>query len=408
VPTKTPIRFKQPSRQTLNDLQGGSRLVIAGVQGITNIVESMHRNISGLAPIAGASLTGPTRGITGFVYRRVRGVTSLVGEGLDAAFSQLAKRIPATAASAGRRDASWEAIEAARAAANGLFGDYLAETNNPLAIQMSLRHGGKVIPLVREGLQELLSANGADASAGAKLFIMVHGLCMNDLQWRRGSQNHGHDHGEILAEEKGATVLYLHYNTGRHIAENGREFAGLLESLIQVWPVPLKNVTIIGHSMGGLVARSACEVARLTKQAWLKHLKALVFLGSPHLGAPLERAGRGVDLLLGVSPYSAPFARIGLIRSAGIQDLRHGRFTDSSAKTGMAPLPAGVACFAVAASSQKPPAGAGVGRRGDGLVPIASALALPLPKLHQAVFYEMNHFDLLSSRAVCDKIKTWL
>jgi hypothetical protein len=160
--------------------------------------------------------------------------------------------------------------------------------------------------------------------------------------------------------------------------------------------------------MGGLVTRSACEVARLSKQSWLKHLKALVFLGTPHLGAPLERAGRGVDLLLGVSPYTVPFARIGLTRSAGIQDLRHGRFTDSSAKSGLVRLPAGVACFAVAASSQKAPTGDAIGRRGDGLVPISSALALPLPTSRQAVFYELNHFDLLSSRAVCDKIKSWL
>ncbi len=409
MPRKSTTQVPPRPHQTITDLQGGSRLVIAGVQGITNIVESMHRNISGLAPIAGASRAGPTRGITGFVYRRVRGVTALVGEGLDAAFAQLAKRVPNGAASGGlkgaREDATGDAIEAARSAANGLFGDYLAATNNPLAIQMSLRLGGKSISVEREAIKELLSINAAVAS---KLFIMVHGLCMNDRQWRSGGQNHGHDHGQILAEEKGATVLYLHYNTGRHIAENGREFANSLESLIQEWPVPLKSVTIVGHSMGGLVTRSACEVARLSKQSWLKHLKALVFLGTPHLGAPLERAGRGVDLLLGVSPYTAPFAQIGLTRSAGIQDLRHGRFTEPSAKDGQPALPAGVACFVIAASSQKPPTGAGIGRRGDGLVPIASALALPVPNSHQAIFYELNHFDLLSSRAVCDKISAWL
>jgi pimeloyl-ACP methyl ester carboxylesterase len=403
VPTKTPIRFKHPSQQTVNDLQGGSRLVIAGVQGITNIVESMHRNVSGLAPIAGASHSGPMRGITGFVYRRVRGATALVGLGLDAAFSQLAKRIPADAASARRSDAG----EAARAAANGLFGDYLAETNNPLAIQMSLRAADKssgiAIPIQRDGLRALL-ARANSAGNGSKLLIMVHGLCMNDLQWRRD----GHDHGELLGANKRATVLYLHYNTGLHIADNGLQFSNLLEALFQEWPVPPKDITIIGHSMGGLVARGACEVARRTKQTWLKRLKALVFLGTPHRGAPLERAGRGVDLLLGASPYTAPFARIGLTRSAGIQDLRHGRCIDPSPMHGHALLPAGVACFAIAASRQRPPTSAGVGRHGDGLVPIASALALPLPTSHQAIFYEMNHFDLLSSRAVCDRIGRWL
>ncbi|MCA3027522.1 MAG: alpha/beta hydrolase [Rhodocyclaceae bacterium] len=396
MPRKSPIKLPHRPHQTFTDLQGGGRLVIAGVQGITNIVEAMHRNIAGRAPIKGASLPGPTRGISGFVYRRVRGVTSLVGKGLDAAFSQLAKRVPGGEASAGR--------EAARAAANGLFGDYLAETGNSLTIQMALRYAGKPILIQRDALRLMLSAAGDKPAAGTKLLIMVHGLCMNDLQWQRA----GHDHGKVLGAAKGATVLYLHYNTGRHIAENGREFADLLESLIQQWPVPLKEITIIGHSMGGLVTRSACEVAKAAKQTWLRHLKAMVFLGTPHLGAPLERAGRGLDLLLDVSPYTAPFARIGLTRSAGIQDLRHGRFTEPSAKDGQPSLPGGVACFVIAASSQKPPPSAGIGRRGDGLVPIASALALPLPTSHQAIFYELNHFDLLSSSAVCDKISAWL
>ena len=400
VPRNSPTEAKHRPQQTLTDLQGGSRLVIAGVQGITNIVESMHRNISGLAPMTGESLAGPTQGITGFVYRRVRGVTALVGHGLDAAFSQLAKRVRDGAASAERRGA----IEAARAAANGLFGDYLAETNNPLAIQMSFRVDGRPIPFERDGLRAMLLAQTEHATDGSKLFIMVHGLCMNDLQWRRD----GHDHGEALAETKGATVLYLHYNTGRRVAENGRDFANLLERLIHAWPVPLNNITIIGHSMGGLVARRACEVALAKKHTWLRRLKVIVFLGTPHRGAPLERAGHGLDLLLGVSPYTAPFARIGLTRSAGIQDLRHGRTNEFSTRDSDLALPRSVKCYVVAASSQKPPTGDGVGRRGDGFVPLASALALPLPQAQQTVFYETNHFDLLSSRAVCDKIGTWL
>ena len=118
--------------------------------------------------------------------------------------------------------------------------------------------------------------------------------------------------------------VYLHYNSGRHVSENGREFAALLEQLVAGWPVPVDELVIVGHSMGGLVARSACHHAEAQGQAWLASLTKLVCLGTPHHGAPLERGGRWVDVLLGLSPYVAPFARLGKARSAGITDLRFG------------------------------------------------------------------------------------
>ena len=58
-------------------------------------------------------------------------------------------------------------------------------------------------------------------------------------------------------------------------------------------------------------------------------LREIVFLGTPHHGAPLERAGHGVDVLLDATPFSRPFAQIGKLRSAGILDLRHGHVQEA-------------------------------------------------------------------------------
>jgi pimeloyl-ACP methyl ester carboxylesterase len=290
-----------------SDLQGAGRLVTDAVVGVTDIVEAMHRSIAERAGVVGPPPKGPTRGVTGLVYRSIRSVTRVVGWGLDAALPRLAPVLGKEAESSQR--------EAVVSAVNGVLGDHLVATGNPLAIPMSLRQGG--VPLALEGA----ALSKAFPEAGGKLLVLVHGLCMNDLQWRR----EGHDHGAALARELGLSPLYLHYNSGCHIATNGREFAQLLERLLQAWPVPVEQLVLIGHSMGGLVCRSACAHAAQEGMHWLRQLDAMVFLGTPHHGAPLERAGSKVDAVLDFSPYTAPFSRLGRIRSAGIQDLRHGR-----------------------------------------------------------------------------------
>jgi len=386
------------------DLRGASRLAIDGVLGVTGIVEAMHRNIAGRAGPIGPALAGPTRGIAGLVYRSVRGVTRLVGGGLDATLPLLTPLLDA--------EADWPRREAVLSALNGVLGDHLAASNNPLAIAMTLRQGGAPLALERAAL-----AAAAHAPSG-KLLVLVHGLCMNDLQWRR----QGHDHGAALAAELGHTPLYLHYNSGRHVATNGREFAELLERLLQAWPVPVQELVLVGHSMGGLVCRSACHHAARDAMQWLRRLDTMVFLGTPHHGAPLERAGSWVDAALEFSPYTAPFSRLGRIRSAGIQDLRHGRVADEGTpphdgvRTPV-PLPRGVRCCAVAASKQAhAPREAATRQQGDGLVPVRSALGqhddpalrLRLPASRQWVGHGMNHFDLLSRREVFEQIRSWL
>ena len=372
-----------------SDLRGLGRLARDATVGLTDVVEAMHHTIARKPGILGEPPKGRPGGITGLVYKSVRGVTRLVGGGVDALLGVLAPLIA-------ERPSSQER-EAVLAALNGVLGDYLVASGNPLAIAMCLRVRGAPLTIAREALA------AAFPQPGRKLLVLAHGLCMNDLEWNRA----GHDHGAALARDLGCTPVYLHYNTGRHISANGREFADLMEALMREWPHPIEQLAIVGHSMGGLVARSACHYAKLAGHAWPKRLDHLVFLGTPHLGAPLERAGAQADLLLEISPYTAPFARLGKIRSAGIKDLSRGSLREGR------PL---VRCYAIAASKQARPGARGAKIRGDGLVPVNSALGrhsdasldLGLPETRRWVGYGMGHFDLLGRKDVYERIARWL
>lgn len=403
---------REANLEIASDLRGAGRLIVDAVVGVTGIVESMHRNISGLAPVVGPSRQGGTTGITGLVYRSIRGISRGVGFGLDFALAQLAPLL--------RNNDSPIQREAVSAALNGVLGDYLVASNNPLAISMRLRKDGRPLTLDRPSLQQDFPR------PTARLVLWVHGLCMNDLQWLRN----GHDPSASLARDLDHTALHLHYNTGQHISTNGRQFAELLERLVQAWPVPIGELVIVGFSMGGLVTRSACHYATQADYAWPDRLKKLIFLGTPHHGAPLERAGNWTDILMGISPYSAPLARLANIRSAGVKDLRYGNVIDADWQSvgsghihdprNPVPLPENTRCFALAATQQPPSdleaTRAGARLRGDGLVPVDSALgrhenpelSLTLPTSHQRILYGLSHLDLLSDPGVCDQIYCWL
>lgn len=393
---------------TVSDLRGFQRLTNDAIVGLTDMVEAMHHTIGRTPNILGAPPAGRTRGITGLVYKSVRGVTRLVGGSIDALLGLL---VPLIA-----EKPSTPEHEAVVAALNGVFGDYLVATGNPLAIVMRLRANGAPLALTRAALKTAFPA------PRRKVAVLVHGLCMNDLQWTRES----HDHGGALARDLGYAALYLHYNTGMHVSANGREFSALMDALVRAWPYPIEQLSIIGHSMGGLVARSACHAASQAGHDWVARLDHLVFLGTPHFGAPLARAGTWADFVIGISPYTAPFARLGKVRSAGIKDLHHGYLRDQdwqlphAARRGVDAnpllLPRGVRCYAIAASKQERSKSPGSSIRGDGLVPVNSALGrhrdpaldLGLPAARRWIGYGMGHFDLLSRSEVCEQVKGWL
>ena len=395
-----------------SDLRGAARLATDATTGLADLVEAMHERIARPPGRAAPAPPGRTRGITGLVYKNVRGVVRVVGGSIDILLGLLAPALRPDRDSPARPNAKREALVAAL---NGVLGDYLAATDNPLAISLALRSAGEPLRLERAALARQLPA------AGGRLLVLAHGLCMGDLQWQRK----GHDHGAALARDLGYTPVHLHYNSGRHISLNGRGFARALEQLIEQWPHPLERLVILGHSMGGLVARSALHCAGLEGHRWPARLDDLVFLGTPHHGSPLEQAGHWADVVLEATPYAAPFARLGKVRSAGITDLRHGslvdedwvgrdRFARRAGDREHLPLPDGVRCYAVAASLAE--RGSTARRLGDGLVPLASALgrhhdparALQFPQDRQWIGYAMGHLDLLSRPEVYDRLRQWL
>jgi pimeloyl-ACP methyl ester carboxylesterase len=378
----------------MDDLRGAARLAVDATIGITDLVEKMHHTIQlGHLPL-GASRADVTGGLTGLIYRSIRGTTRVVGRGLDMGLAPVAAMLPEGESTAAR-DAWVSAI-------NGVYGDHLVRTGNPLAIEMSFRRdGARVDP--RRPADTLEGATG-------RLLVIVHGLCLNDQHWARDGDNRI----EAVAVEHGYTPVHLRYNTGRSIATNGREFADLLETLLLHWPQPAPEVAIVGHSMGGLVARSAVHHGRAARHEWARSLSRLVFLGTPHQGAPLERGGHRLDYIMELSPYVAPFARLGKSRSAGITDLRYGSITEDEQE--FVPLPQEVECYALAATLGKRRGRVAERLVGDGLVPLDSALGrhkdatrtLALPEDRQWVGYEMGHLELLGRPEVYAQLRKWL
>ncbi len=391
------------------DLRAYSRLATEATIAVTDLLENMHHNISRLPGVFGEATDEPARGITGLVYRSIRGVTRTVGHGVDSILSVVAPQsLP--------EDVSTQR-EVLVAVLNGVVGDYLLATGNPLQIRMQFRREGKALELTPAALA------GSIPGVSGKIVVLAHGLCMSDLQWQR----RGHNHGEALADEAGFTPVYLHYNSGLHISTNGHEFSEKLEQLIQAWPVPVEQLVIIGYSMGGLLARSACEDARRTGKSWIHHLRDLVFIGTPHDGSPLERTGNRLDTILGASPYTVALSRLGKVRSAGITDLRHAnlddadwhdhdRFNSRRVRREAVPLPEGVRCYAIAGSVARRPNSLSERLAGDGLVPLFSALGshrsprrnLGLPESRRWIVYKTNHLDLLASADAYARISAWL
>ena len=390
-----------PRPFTTSDLRGAVLLVTGAVSSVTDVVEAVHAAVP--RPLGRPGRVGR---IAGWAYGAVRRVTRHVGRTLDAALAAVGR--------GGSADGH-PAHDAVVAALNGAFGDALAAQGNPLATPFQVRHDGRRLDL------EAASVARAVADPQGVLLVQVHGLCMHDGQWGRG----GIDPGASLAAVLGATRLAVRYNSGRHISENGRDLADALDAVVRSWPVPVRRVVVVGHSMGGLVARSAFHQAAGAGHGWPALDAALVTLGTPHHGAPLERVGNLVDTFLDATRYTAPLAAVGQARSAGVTDLRYGnvveadwagrdRFEPPGDARWPTPLPEGVACYVVAATTGDGRGGLRDRTVGDGLVPLDSALGhhpahdLGVPPERQWVAVGRTHLDLLWDDAVTARLAAWL
>jgi len=367
-------------RRTGDDLRGLAEGLVTATTGVTDVVQAMHHAF-GAFPV-----------FTDLNYAAIRGVTRILGRGLDTALDALSPLLGDGVPGA-QRDAVVSAI-------NGVVGDHLATTGNPLAITETLRP-----PLLDD-----------DGDPDAVLLVLVHGSSASDQQWHQGT----HDHGVALGLTLGFTPMYARYNSGRHISENGDALAALLEGVAGAF----HDVVIVTHSMGGLVSRAALQAGTTAQHGWRRKVRALVTLGSPHHGAPLERAGNVVEALLGKTPWTAPLSTLATLRSAGVTDLRHGtirevdwrdrdRFAPGPDRRTPTPLPADVRCYAVAAT-MSPAHTATTVLRGDGLVPVPSALGEHEDERHRlaftatAIVHETHHVGLLASPVVFALMVDWL
>ncbi len=222
------------------------------------------------------------------------------------------------------------------AVVNGLFGDALDDRVSPFATPMTIRAGGTVLPLDRDSLPGVLA--GTSSPVGDRICLFVHGLMSTESIWRFRADPSA-TYGTLLARRYAVTPLSLRYNTGRHISTNGRELAQLLNQLVRAWPVRIREINLIGHSMGGLVIRSACHYARTVRprgrrlpigRRWTSKVRRVVLIGVPHTGAPLEVLVNIVSGTLWSLPTPATrLVGLGLDRrSAGIKDLRFGATLD--------------------------------------------------------------------------------
>jgi pimeloyl-ACP methyl ester carboxylesterase len=306
-------------------------------------------------------------------------------------------------------------LETTLAVLNGLVGNYLSRTGNGLATPLALVRGGVPIALDRESLA------AAYPAASPRVVVLIHGLMTHEGIWQLPD---GHDYGSLLERELGWSAAYVRYNTGLAIADNGAQLSKLLEQLLAAYPIAIEELALVGYSMGGLVVRSACHAAAALEHTWLSRVRRIIYVGTPHLGAPGERLGKLTSDVLQAIPnaYTRLIADIANLRSDGIQDLAHAtlRHEDRAIERSPwdlrdarhpVPLLPGIEHHLIAGSFFTDPRLAFL--FGDSVVRVASAtytgLALELlPPNRVHMLPGLSHVALAHNPAVYAKIKTTL
>ncbi len=211
-------------------------------------------------------------------------------------------------------------------ALNGVLGDRLHDRDSPLAVPMTVRSGDRDVALTREGVAE------AFPDASRRVAVFLHGLCETEHSWKLGTTREDGPplptYAERLQADLGLTPVLLRFNSGRRISDNGRQLDRLLHQLMEHWPCDVRELILVGHSMGGLIIRSACHEAHGAQRPWRRRLTHVVMLGTPHLGAPLEQQVNQATRIMRRLPEAIPVAAVLDTRSAGIRDLRFGAITD--------------------------------------------------------------------------------
>ncbi|WP_109524747.1 MULTISPECIES: PGAP1-like alpha/beta domain-containing protein [Nocardia] len=288
------------------------------------------------------------------------------------------------------------------AALQGLIGDTLADQRPILAGPMTFRRAGA--PIAAEQV-----AAGLTRPSG-HIVVFLHGLVETEHAWHLGG---GPSYAERLDTDMGCSALQIRYNSGLRIHDNAAQLSELMQRLVDHWPVPVERISLVGHSMGGLIVRGACFEATEAGRTWVRAVRKVVCLGSPHLGAPLEQVVHHGSSLLGLLPETRPFGRLLRRRSAGIRDLRRGSVLED-AEAADIPLLEGVDHYFVTASITRSPRNP-LGRvLGDGLVLTPSGAGrnrsrrIGFEESNGLHLPGANHFTLLNHEAVYAALRDWL
>jgi pimeloyl-ACP methyl ester carboxylesterase len=368
----------------------GAEELASAPQGIKGFHTAIaKRAFDGVGPVA-LPVRVAHDAISGLVYGGLSQATRFGGRALEAAigrrYTQMLSESP--------RGAALIAI------INGLVGDTLEEEQNELRQPMAIRIGGTPV--------------GVDAfpQPTPRMAVFLHGLMETEFSWG-GRANYG----SRLAEEAGWTPIYVRYNSGLRISQNGRSLAQLLERTVADWPIDVEEIALIGHSMGGLVCRSAAYRASEDRMSWVRNVSHVVSLGTPHRGAPLEEIVHVGSAALNALPETQPVARFLRRRSGGIRDLRRGSLVDEdwqdrdpdtlrAAACQEIPLLEGAKHCFVSASVTRSPRNP-VGRLIGDMLVLGSSAA---PWREEEAFHVggVGHFALLNHPQVYERLRDWL
>ncbi|HEY2655034.1 MAG TPA: alpha/beta fold hydrolase [Solirubrobacteraceae bacterium] len=399
-----------------NELRALGGLVFEDLSALPRAIRDMHLAIADRAFQSVGPASRPVRVIHNAVSRRaydaVSSATALAGWAVDAAMEQQGIGEGVMLSSTRRGGVAISAL-------NGVIGDRLERSGSDLHQPASVRVDGETVA------PDPGAVSTAFPDATSRLVVFLHGLMGNEFSWEWGAANPVDAYGPRLASDLGCTPVYLRYNSGLHVSESGRSVAALLEDLVGTWPVEVREIALVGHSMGGLVARSAGHQASQSGQRWTERVRHIVSLGTPHVGAPLEQGIHVAAEALYTLPETRMLGAFLRRRSAGIRDLRYGSLVDEDwrgrdpnalgvAATEEVPLLEGVAHFFVSASITRSPSHP-LGRLlGDALVLVPSATGQGAARrISFQAEYRHNvgpthHLALLNHREVYEHLHEWL
>ncbi len=209
-------------------------------------------------------------------------------------------------------------------AVNGLIGDRLLRERPQMAIPLAVRVAHRDVEPDPAALAAAFPAATGD------LVVFLHGLCEGEQAWDLHRAKVGTTYAEAVAA-RGWTPVLLRLNSGLPLRENGVALAAVMQRLVDGWPLPVRRVVLVGHSLGGLVVRAAGAVAAEPPQSrapWADLVSDVVTLGTPHLGAPLAWGVGHGSRGLGRLPETAAFGRVLDWRSQGVHDLVAGLTAD--------------------------------------------------------------------------------